>query len=190
MAIRDYESKDGKMIFAGMNVEDIANEYGTPCYVTDEARLRENYRNVYKAFSKYMETEVHYACKANTNLAILRILQLEGAGIDAVSIGEVLTCLKAGFSPDKIMYTGVFVSTEELKQVAETGVLINLDSEYEMERLAQIKPGAPVSFRITPEVGSGHGEKVITGNKGAKFGIPRDRVVETYLRHRTWDSTP
>ncbi|MEE3478214.1 MAG: diaminopimelate decarboxylase, partial [Methanomethylophilus sp.] len=94
MAIRDYESKDGKMIFAGMNVEDIAREFGTPCYVTDEARLRENYRNVYKAFSRYMETEVHYACKANTNLAILRILQQEGAGIDAVSIGEVLTCLK------------------------------------------------------------------------------------------------
>ena len=182
MPMRDFDSKDGHMVFAGMDVVDLADRFGTPCYVTDEQRLRENYRNVYKAFSRYMETEIHYACKANTNLAILRVLQQEGAGIDAVSIGEVKACLKAGFSPDKIMYTGVFVSTEELKQVAETEVMINLDSVSEMERLAQIKPGAPVSFRITPGIGSGHGAKVITGNKGAKFGIPKDKVVETYLR--------
>ena len=182
MTMRDFDSKDGKMIFAGMNVEDIAKEFGTPCYVVDEQRVRENYRNVYNAFSRYMETEVHYACKANTNLAVLRILQQEGAGIDAVSIGEVRTCLKAGFAPEKIMYTGVFVSEEELKEVAETGVLINLDSVSEMEKLARIKPGAPVSFRITPGVGSGHGDKVITGTKGAKFGIPKEHVVETYLR--------
>lgn len=180
--MRDFESKDGKLMFAGMNVEDIANEFGTPTYAIDEQRIRENYRNVYKAYSRYMDTSIHYACKANTNLAVLRILQQEGSGIDAVSIGEVKACLKAGFSPDKIMYTGVFVSTEELKQVVETGVMINLDSESEMERLAQIKPGAKVSFRITPGVGSGHGDKVITGNKGAKFGIPKERVLETYLR--------
>ena len=188
--MRDFESRDGKMIFGGLTVEEIADQFGTPCYVTDEQRLRENYRNVYNAFSRYMETSVHYACKANTNLAILRILQQEGAGIDAVSVGEVKTCLKAGFKPQDIMYTGVFVSTEELKEVVDTGVMINLDSVSEMERLAQIKPGAPVSFRITPGVGSGHGDKVITGNKGAKFGIPKDRVVETYLRAKDLGLNP
>ncbi len=182
MTMRDFESKDGKMVFGGMNVEDIAAEYGTPCYVNDEQRIRENYRNLHKAFNRYMDTTIHYACKANTSLAVLRILEQEGSGIDAVSIGEVKTCLKAGFTPDRIMYTGVFVSTEELKQVVETGVMINLDSVSEMERLAEIKPGAKISFRITPGIGSGHGEKVITGNKGAKFGIPKDKVVETYLR--------
>ena len=182
MTMRDFESKDGKMIFGGMNVEDIAAEFGTPCYVNDEQRIRENYRNLHKAFNRYMDTTIHYACKANTSLAVLRILEQEGSGIDAVSIGEVKTCLKAGFTPDRIMYTGVFVSTEELKQVVETGVMINLDSVSEMERLAEIKPGAKISFRITPGIGSGHGEKVITGNKGAKFGIPKDKVVETYLR--------
>lgn len=180
--MRDFESKDGKMVFAGMNVEDIAEEFGTPCYVNDEQRIRENYRNVYKAFSRYMDTSIHYACKANTSLAVLRVLEQEGSGIDAVSIGEIKACLKAGFTPDRIMYTGVFVSTEELRQVVDSGVMINLDSISEMERLAQMKPGADVSFRITPGVGSGHGDKVITGNKGAKFGIPKDKVVETYLR--------
>lgn len=182
MTMRDFESKDGKMIFGGMNVEDIAGQFGTPCYVNDEQRIRENYRNLYKAFNRYMDTTIHYACKANSSLAVLRILEQEGSGIDAVSIGEVRTCLKAGFTPDRIMYTGVFVSTEELKEVVETGVMINLDSVSEMERLAEIKPGAKISFRITPGIGSGHGEKVITGNKGAKFGIPKEKVVETYLR--------
>ncbi len=179
--MRDYDSRDGKMLFAGLSVEDIADEFGTPVYVTDEQRVRENYRAVYSAFSKYMETEVHYAAKANTNMAILSILRQEGSGIDAVSIGEVRTCLKAGFDPSKIMYTGVFVSEEELKQVVSTGVRVNLDSPSEAEKMARIAPGAEVSFRITPGVGSGHGDKVITGNKGAKFGIPRDKVVETYL---------
>jgi diaminopimelate decarboxylase len=179
--MRDYDSRDGKMLFAGLSVEDIADEFGTPVYVTDEQRVRENYRAVYSAFSKYMETEIHYAAKANTNMAILSILRQEGSGIDAVSIGEVRTCLKAGFDPSKIMYTGVFVSEEELKQVVATGVRVNLDSPSEAEKMARIAPGAEVSFRITPGVGSGHGDKVITGNKGAKFGIPRDKVVETYL---------
>ncbi|AGI48378.1 diaminopimelate decarboxylase [Thermoplasmatales archaeon BRNA1] len=180
--MRDFSSRDNVMLFGGMKVTEIAKEFGTPCYAVDEARIRENYHALYDAFSRYMPTEIHYACKANTNLAVLSILRQEGAGIDAVSIGEVMTCLKAGFSPSKIMYTGVNVSDEELKAVVESGVMINLDSVSEMERLARIKTGIPVSFRITPGIGSGHGEKVITGNKGAKFGIPKEKVVETYLR--------
>ena len=180
--MREFEGKDGVMMIGGKSAVEIADEFGTPVYVTDEQRLRENYRNVYKAFSKYMETEVHYACKANTNMAILKILEQEGSGIDAVSIGEVKTCLKAGYSPDRIMYTGVNVSNQELKEVSDLGVMINLDSISEMERLAEIAPGYPVSFRITPGVGSGHGAKVITGNKGAKFGIPLDEVISTYAR--------
>jgi len=182
MAMRDFSSEDGVLSFGGMKVTEIAKKFGTPCYVTDEQRLRENYRNVYNAFSQYMDTEIHYACKANTNLAILSILRQEGSGIDAVSIGEVKTCLKAGIPKEKIMYTGVNVSDEELREVVASGVMINLDSVSEMERLAEIKTGLPVSFRVTPGVGSGHGDKVITGNKGAKFGIPKENIVETYLR--------
>ncbi|MDD2626662.1 MAG: alanine racemase, partial [Candidatus Methanomethylophilus sp.] len=181
MAMRDFDSQDGNLLFGGMKAADIAAQFGTPLYVTDEARLRENYRHVYEAFSRYMETEVHYACKANTNLAILNILRAEGSGIDAVSIGEIETCLRAGFDPKKIMYTGVNVSNEELRAVVDRGVMINLDSVSEMKRLADIKTGLNVSFRITPGVGSGHDAKVITGNKGAKFGIPKEKIVETYL---------
>jgi len=180
--MRNFESRNNVMLFGGMPVTEIADEFGTPVYVTDEKRLRENYRNVHGAFSKYMDTRVHYACKANSSLAVLKILESEGSGIDAVSIGEVMTCLKAGFTPDRILYTGVNVSNEELKAVTDLGVMINVDSASELERLAKIKKGLPVSFRITPGVGSGHGAKVTTGLLGAKFGIPERDVIGTYLR--------
>ena len=180
--MRDYNGKNNVMMFGGVPVTEIADEFGTPVYVTDEQRLRENYRNIYGAFSKHMTTKIHYACKANTSLAVLKILESEGSGIDAVSIGEVKTCLKAGFTPDRIMYTGVNVSNEELKAVTNLGVMINIDSVSELERLAKIRKNLPVSFRITPGVGSGHSDKVITGAKGAKFGIPKKEVIGTYLR--------
>ena len=180
--MREFESKDGVMMIGGKSAVEIADEFGTPVYVIDEARVREKYRNIYGAFSRFMDTKIHYACKANTNLALLRILEQEGSGIDAVSIGEVKTCLKAGFTPDRIMYTGVNVSNQELKEVADLGVMINLDSVSEMERLAEIAPQHEISFRITPGVGSGHSAKVITGSKGAKFGIPLDEVINTYAR--------
>ena len=180
--MRDYESKNNVMLFGGIPVTEIADEFGTPVYVTDEKRLRENYRNLYGAFAKHMDTKIHFACKANSSLAVLKILESEGSGIDAVSVGEVLTCLKAGFTPDRIMYTGVNVSNEELKAVTDLGVMINIDSVSELERLAKIKKALPISFRITPGVGSGHSDKVITGSKGAKFGVPMKDVIGTYLR--------
>ena len=180
--MREFEGKDGMMYIGGVPVGDIADEFGTPVYVTDEARLRENYRNIRDAFSRYMDTRIHYACKANTSLAVLNALRQEGSGIDAVSVGEVMTCLRAGFLPKDIMYTGVNVSTEELKKVVETGVMINVDSRCELERLAEIDNTLPISFRVTPEVGSGHSDKVITGSKGAKFGIPKKEVEDTYAR--------
>jgi len=183
--MRDFDNDGGRMVFGGMHACDIADEFGTPVYVTDESILRENYRRIWEAFNRHMETDIHYACKANTNLAVLRILEQEGSGIDAVSIGEVLTCLRAGYSPDRIIFTGVNVGDQELREVAETGVMINIDSFSEMERLAELCPNASeqkVSIRITPGVGSGHGAKVITGNKGSKFGIPMNEVLNAYIR--------
>lgn len=180
--MENYESKGNRMLFAGMYASDIAKEFGTPVYITDEQKLRENYRSIYGAFSEEMNTRINYACKANSSLAILKILEQEGSGIDAVSIGEIETCLKAGFTADRILYTGVNVSNEELKAISDLGVMINIDSESQLERLANIHPGAEISVRINPDVGSGHCDKVITGKKGTKFGIPVDRALNVYAR--------
>jgi len=180
--MRDFESSNGVMLFGGLRVTDIADEFGTPVYVADEARLRENYRNVYNAFSKHISTRINYACKANSSLAVLKILEQEGSCIDAVSVGEVITCMKAGFTPDRIMYTGVNVSNEEMRALVELGVMINVDSASQLERLAKIRNDLPISIRITPGVGSGHSHKVVTGSTGSKFGIPAKDVIKTYLR--------
>jgi len=180
--MRDFDNNDGHMMFGGMRAETIADRFGTPVYVTDENLVRENYRKIYNAFSRHMDTVVHYACKANTSLAILRILEREGSCIDAVSIGEVLTCIKAGFSPSRILYTGTSVSNAELKMVSDLNVPINIDSESELERLAKINVNIPVSIRITPGIGSGHCDKVITGSEGSKFGIPVSSAVRSYGR--------
>ena len=180
--MRDFESDKGTMLIGGVRTTDIAEEFGTPIYVTDEAIVRENYRKVYNAFAKHMTTRINYACKANTSLAILSILAKEGSCIDAVSIGEVLSCLKTGFTPDRILYTGVNVSNAEMKALVEAGVNINVDSESQLERLAKISTDVKISLRITPGVGSGHSSRVITGSKGSKFGIPIDRTLAAYGR--------
>lgn len=180
--MREYDGEGGVMLIDGIAATEIADEFGTPVYVTEERRVRENYRRVYDAFSKHMDTRVHYACKANTNLAVLRVLEREGSCIDAVSVGEVLSCIKAGFAPERILYTGVNVSDAELRSLVDVGCKINVDSESELERLARISTDVEISFRITPGVASGHGAKVMTGGRGSKFGIPLERAVPAYAR--------
>ncbi|MGB9881381.1 MAG: diaminopimelate decarboxylase [Methanomassiliicoccales archaeon] len=168
------------MVIGGIPATKIADRFGTPVYVTDELALRENFRRINKAFSCHMPTHIHYACKANTNIAILRILKQEGSYIDAVSIGEVETCLRAGFPPERIMFTGVCVSTKELEAVASKGVLINIDSFSEMKRLAALKSRIPISIRVNPDVGAGHHDHVVTGSRKSKFGIPLTSIMEAY----------
>ncbi|QLH75155.1 MAG: diaminopimelate decarboxylase [Methanomassiliicoccales archaeon] len=178
--MRDFQSIDGTMIIGGVRASEIAKRFGTPVYVTDEERLRENFRKIDKAFNDRMPTRIHYALKANNNLTILRILEQEGSCIDAVSIGEVDLCIKAGFTPDRILYTGTGVSTAELKGLVKRKVPINIDSLSEMRRLAAIAPDYPVSFRVNPGVGAGHHAHVVTGAKTTKFGVPKSAIVNAY----------
>jgi len=178
--MREFRCVDNQMIIGEVPATEIANEFGTPVYVTDEEALRENFRRIQQSFSKHMPTRIYYACKANTNLAILRILEQEGAFIDAVSLEEVDICLRAGFSPSRILYTGVSVSNRELEGLVARGVTVNLDSFSEMRRLARITTDIPVSLRVNPAVGAGHHAKVVTGAKGTKFGIPREQLLDAY----------
>jgi len=168
------------MIIGDLPAVDIAERFGTPLFVTDESAVRENFRRIREAFSRHMPARIHYACKANSNLAILRILEQEGSFIDAVSIGEVDTCIRAGFAPDRILYTGVNVSSWELEALVAREVKINIDSFSGMRRLAGLVTDIPVSIRVNPAVGSGHHEKVVTGAKGTKFGFPKDQTITAF----------
>ncbi|HXZ23247.1 MAG TPA: diaminopimelate decarboxylase [Methanomassiliicoccales archaeon] len=178
--MRKFENDSGKMVIGGVRATEIAERYGTPVYVTEEKAVRENYRRIRDAFKPHMPVRVHFACKANSSLAILRILQQEGSHIDAVSIGEVDACLRAGFPPSRILYTGVNVSSKELAQVASRGVMINIDSFSELRRLAEMTTEVQISFRVNPGVGAGHHAHVVTGTKSTKFGVPKEQIIDAY----------
>lgn len=162
---------------------ELAERYGTPLYVIDENRIRDNYKRLYNAFSKfYPNFKMFYACKANTNLSVMKILESEGSGIDAVSPGEIYTSLLAGFEPNRILYTGNNVTDEELKFAVESGVKINLDSISQLKRLSKIPDakGMEISFRVNPMVGAGHHDHCITGGPLSKFGIMEEEAVDIY----------
>ncbi|MDR0911948.1 MAG: diaminopimelate decarboxylase [Methanobrevibacter sp.] len=179
-------SKDHLEI-GGIDTTEIAEKYGTPLYVIDEEKIRDNYKRVYNAFTKfYKNFKILYACKANTNLAVMRILESEGSNIDAVSTGEVYTAIKSGFSPDRILFTGNNVRDDEMAYVDSEGVRINVDSISQLKRLAKIvnpdgnNDGYKISFRVNPNVGAGHHEHCITGGPMSKFGIMEEEAVEVY----------
>ena len=143
----------------GADAVDIAEEFGTPTYVIDEARIRDNYNRFYSAFSKYYpDFKVFYACKANTNLAVMKILESEGCCIDAVSPGEVYTSKMIGFSGDRILFTGNNITNDELKFVHDQGAVLNIDSVSALKRLSKVvdPEGLKISFRVNPMVGAGH----------------------------------
>ncbi len=175
----------GNLSIGGADALELAEEYGTPLYVVDEDRIRDNYNRINQAFSsQYRDFKIFYACKANTNLAVMRILEEEGSCIDAVSPGEIYTSLLAGYNPERILFTGNNVTNEELEFALETGVIINLDSVSALERLSQL-PGAEgreISFRVNPKVGAGHHDHCITGGDLSKFGVMEEEAVNAYKR--------
>ena len=186
-------NEKGNLDISGADALELAQEYGTPLYVTDEMRVRDNYRRVHQAFSnEYKDFKIFYAAKANTSLAMMKILEQEGSCIDAVSPGEIYTALLAGFEPERILYTGNNVTTDELKFALDAGVRMNLDSVSMLERLAEL-PGAEgtkISFRVNPMVGAGHHDHCITGGELSKFGIMEQEAVEVYQKAQELGFTP
>jgi len=160
-----------------IKASEIADKYGTPLYVYNEDTIKRNYKNLIENI-KYPKTEIYYACKANYNLTILKILKGLGAGIDAVSPWEVELSIHIGFSPSKILFTGNNVTDKEIKYVKEHNVLINIDSLSELKRYGKMYPNSKISVRINPNVGAGHHIHVITGGPNSKFGIYYNRTDE------------
>lgn len=177
------EDRAGVLFIDGVSVTSLADQYDTPLYVLSERRIRSNYRRVMSAFSKrYEKTRVYYSAKANTNLAVLRILKEEGAHVDTVSPGEVYLALRAGFSPERILFTGTSVRNDELEYVTRSEVSINVDSVSELNRLLSMSTPQLLSFRINPEIGAGHHEHVITAGRECKFGLWETEVLDAYRR--------
>ncbi|MDR2700002.1 MAG: diaminopimelate decarboxylase [Nitrososphaerota archaeon] len=175
------ENCKGNLYFDGFSVEDLAQKYDTPLYVISEKQIRENYNRLYNAIvSKYKDLRIYYACKANANLDVLKVLQSEGAYFDAVSPGEVFVGLSSGFTPDHILFTGVSVRNDELKFLVDAGVTVNIDSQSELDRLLKIAVPSTISVRVNPEVGDGHHDHCITAGPQVKFGLCEEAVLKVY----------
>lgn len=164
---------------------ELSKKFNTPLYIISEKRIKENYKRLYNTFyQKYHKIRIYYSAKANTNLSILRILKREGAYIDAVSPGEVFLALKAGFPPEKILFTGTSVRNDELEYLLKLNITINVDSYSQLNRLLKITTPDLLSVRINPEFGAGHHEHVITAGKDSKFGIWENEVIKAYKKAR------
>lgn len=162
------------------NLLKAAAEYSTPLYVYDADKMIQCYRDLYD-FIKWPKLKIHYAMKANYNFRLLQLLNEEGAGLDTVSPGDVIMALKAGFPPDRIIYTANNMTDEEVAMVKDMGVLMNIGSLSRLEKFGKAYPGSDVCIRFNPDVVDGAHAKIMTGGDLTKFGILMedvDKVVE------------
>ena len=160
----------------------IAAKFGTPTYVYDEQKIRKNYRRAFNAFAKhYPDFKMFYAVKSCNNPAIVNILRQEGAGVDAASVNEILLAKHVGLGGEDVMFSGNFLSDDDIRQGLESGVIFNLDDISLLPRLLKFGKPEILSFRVNPGYGKSNvGEFVTNAGPNAKFGIHPDKVMEAY----------
>lgn len=168
----------------------IADQVGTPAYVYSLGQLRQRFRALDSAFGDYPH-RVHYALKANSTLAVLRVLREEGACADANSIGEIDVAMRVGFPPQDIVFTGVGKSPDELRRAVGLGLkAINVESRGELARVDQLSRDAgrrtPVALRVNPDVDSKGHPHISTGLKRNKFGVAFDTVPAVCREALEW----
>jgi len=154
----------------------VANEFGTPVYVYHAEKIAAQYKKLTAAFSK-SNVVFFYACKALTNISILRYLHSLGASIDCSSINEAKLAMHAGFLPQNILYTSNGIGFDEIEEAVTLGVNINIDSLSNLEKFGR-KYGHnyPVGIRLRPNIMAGGNLKISTGHDKSKFGIPVDQL--------------
>ncbi len=175
-----YNFKNGVMHAENVPLPDIADKVSTPCYIYSSAIIRDRVTRLSDAVSAPWPANkkpfIAFACKSNSNLAILRLLGNLGTGMDIVSGGELLRCLEAGIKHDRIIFSGVGKTDSELRLALQQGIhQINVESEEELLHLEKIshefKKPVQVALRFTPDVESGAHEKTSTGEAENKFGL-------------------
>ena len=184
--MREYTPTDGKLLIDGVDPHEVVRQTGTPVYLYEQRRIEANYKRLAAAFEgRVKDLRIHYAMKANSSLAVLRVLERVGARIDAVTMNEVQLALLAGFAADRVLFTGVNVDNESFEAAAKVAPTITLDSVSQMERLARVKRTLDVAVRVTPDVGAGLHAKTVTGHKGSKFGVPAEQAVQAFTRAKS-----
>ncbi len=181
-----FNYRDGELFAEGVALSAIAERFGTPTYVYSRAHIEAQYRSFADALDGVPHL-VCYAVKANSNLGVLNVLARLGAGFDIVSRGELERVLAAGGQADKIVFSGVGKSREDMRRALEVGVhCFNIESTDELERLqvvaAEMGVRAPISLRVNPDVDAGTHPYISTGLKENKFGIAIADAEDVYIR--------
>lgn len=177
-----FHYKNNQLFAEQVNVNDIADQFGTPCYVYSRASLEDNWRAFNKGFG-HTAHRICYAVKANSNIAVLNVLARLDSGFDIVSQGELERVLAAGGNPSKIVFSGVGKKSDEIIRALEVGIhCFNVESEVELERLntlaKQQNKIAPIALRINPNIDAGTHHYISTGLKENKFGIDASRTID------------
>ena len=155
----------------GISAISLSEKYQTPLYVYDAKKMETQYKQLCSAFSK-TRMKVHYACKALTNISVLKFFKFLGAGLDTVSIEEVQLGLLAGFEPSDILFTPNSVALSEINEAVNLGVQVNIDSISVLEEFGHQWAGkVPVCIRINPHLMAGGNAKISVGHIDSKFGI-------------------
>ena len=163
-------------VLSHSQLTEVANKFGTPVYVYHAEKIAEQYGKLQKAFAD-QDVVIFYACKALTNVSILRYVKSLGANVDCSSINEVKLALYAGFEPERVLYTSNGIAFSEIEEAKNLGVHINIDSLSNLEKFGK-KYGHsyPVGIRLRPNILAGGNLKISTGHDKSKFGIPVDRI--------------
>ncbi len=187
-----FQYHGGRLRAEDVPLEDIASEVGTPFYCYSTATLERHYRAFADAFAG-MDAMICYAVKANSNIAVIGALAGLGAGADVVSGGELKRALAAGVPPEKIVFSGVGKSEDEIAAALKAGVArINIESDPELDCLNRVAASlgvtASAGIRVNPDVDANTHEKISTGKRGNKFGIEWTRTHEVFIRASAMDA--
>ncbi|MBE5969142.1 MAG: diaminopimelate decarboxylase [Lachnospiraceae bacterium] len=156
--------------------EALIEKYGSPLYVYDEEILRQRSREMLQVCD-YKNFHPSYSIKANSNREIIKIVKEEGLYVDAMSPGEIILELEAGYDPSQILFVSNNISKEEMRFAIDKGVRISVDSVSQLDTYGQVNPGGKVCVRINSGIGAGHNKKVVTGGH-CKFGVELEQVED------------
>ena len=181
-----FDYRDGELYAEDLPVQEIASAVGTPFYCYSSATLIRHYKAFSDALSG-LDAKIYYAVKANSNVALVRLLAKQGAGADIVSGGELAIAQAAGVAPDNVVFSGVGKKREEMREALDAGIgQFNVESEAELEALSEVASGmgatASIGIRLNPDVDAKTHAKITTGKAENKFGVSWPRARELYGR--------
>ncbi len=163
-----------------ITASELIQNFGSPLYVYDAGIISQQYQKLRDSFN-HSPTKIYYACKTNTNVEILKLLKSLGTGAETVSQGEIEIALEAGFPIEDIIFTCSNIGHDEIRFVAESGVMINFDSLGQIEKYGKVKPGSEVSLRLNLDLGAGGHSHLVTGGAKSKFGIHHTQIDDAKL---------